>query len=282
MALAHRTKILAAIIQELEEIISESEIHSLVYLYTHEFIDNNIYYNFVLKDNLPYSFQLEADKAVLIKKKILKNEIDWTILKNNIRFASELDFFEQIAIQQLKNFWKANSFKELKEALYNKHSDFFKPNLKTKQSEEVTFYTIGYEGISLDTYINKLINNNVKLLCDVRKNAYSQKQGFSKAELENSLTKVGIKYQHIPQLGIISEKRQQLKTDKDYQLLFDEYEKTTLIHQEKEIELLIQLLKKNKHIAITCFEAKVCYCHRGRVAEAVKKNPRFKYKIEHL
>ncbi len=45
---------------------------------------------------------------------------------------------------------------------------------------EKQLFTIGYEGISLETYINKLIINDVNVLCDVRKNAYSQKYGFSK------------------------------------------------------------------------------------------------------
>ncbi len=32
-------------------------------------------------------------------------------------------------------------------------------------------YTIGYEGTSLEEYLNKLIKNNIKVLCDVRKNS---------------------------------------------------------------------------------------------------------------
>ncbi|MCS2389053.1 DUF488 domain-containing protein [Bacteroides thetaiotaomicron] len=62
------------------------------------------------------------------------------------------------------------------------------------------------------------------MLCDVRKNAYSQKYGFSKGQLEKACTGVGIKYIHIPQLGIESEQRQDLKSQKDYEILFESYE----------------------------------------------------------
>ena len=89
-------------------------------------------------------------------------------------------------------------------------------------------FTIGYEGISLETYINKLIINNVHVLCDVRKNAYSQKYGFSKKTLELACKGADIEYIHIPALGIVSDKRQELRTQADYDILFQEYKETTL------------------------------------------------------
>jgi hypothetical protein len=39
-----------------------------------------------------------------------------------------------------------------------------------------------------------LLQNDVTLLCDVRKNAYSQKFGFTKNELEAMLARAGIEY----------------------------------------------------------------------------------------
>ncbi|WP_200885350.1 DUF488 family protein [Jejuia pallidilutea] len=58
---------------------------------------------------------------------------------------------------------------------------------------DITLFTIGYEGISLEHYLNKLIRNNIKLLCDVRKNALSMKYGFSKSQLKNACEGVCIK-----------------------------------------------------------------------------------------
>ena len=55
----------------------------------------------------------------------------------------------------------------------------FQKILKQQRNiERQEFFTIGYEGISLETYLNKLIINDIKLLCDVRKNSLSMKYDF--------------------------------------------------------------------------------------------------------
>src|SRR5690606_17292644 len=77
-------------------------------------------------------------------------------------------------------------------------------NDQKRSYNESMFFTIGYEGISLETYLNKLILNDVKLLVDVRKNSFSMKYGFSKSQLQNACEGVGITYTHMPELGIES------------------------------------------------------------------------------
>ena len=151
------------------------------------------------------------------------------------------------------------------------------------QAEEDTiFYTIGYEGISPEAYINLLIQNGVQLLVDVRKNAFSQKYGFSKSELASILPRVGVEYLHMPELGIESEKRQRLVTDSDYEELFKEYDQTTIKRGQTKLDQLQRLLEEKQRIAITCFEADPYHCHRSRVAKALKAREQFTYKIEHL
>src|SRR5579872_1644265 len=46
--------------------------------------------------------------------------------------------------------------------------------------------TVGYEGRSLEGYLNLLLVNGVTLLCDVRRNPLSRKYGFSKGTLSKS------------------------------------------------------------------------------------------------
>ena len=43
--------------------------------------------------------------------------------------------------------------------------------------------TIGYEGRTLESYLNELLRSGVTLLCDVRRNPISRKYGFSKGTL---------------------------------------------------------------------------------------------------
>jgi len=143
-------------------------------------------------------------------------------------------------------------------------------------------FTIGYEGISLETYINKLIINDVNALCDVRKNAYSQKYGFSKKTLELACKGVDIEYIHIPDLGIVSDKRKELHTQVDYDVLFDEYKKTTLLNNFASLLFIRNLLDKGKRVALTCFENNPKQCHRSCVAHSLMQLPNTDYDLKIL
>ncbi|MEZ0611977.1 DUF488 family protein [Fibrella sp. WM1] len=150
------------------------------------------------------------------------------------------------------------------------------------QKSGIKLFTLGYEGISIETYFNKLITNDIKVLCDVRRNPLSQKVGFSKSELKYICEAMGIAYVHIPQLGIASEKRQSLESQKDYNLLFEDYEKNQLINQSEYIEHILSILQKEERIALTCFEASYLQCHRSRIANAVTKLNDWEYELIHI
>ena len=167
------------------------------------------------------------------------------------------------------------------------HQVLTKAELEKVEQQKRTFtetklFSIGYEGKSLEHYLNQLIINDVKLLCDVRKNSLSMKYGFSKSQLKHACENVGIAFIHIPELGIVSEKRQALNSLKDYQILFKEYEKTVLVENKTHLLSVNDLLKKYKRVALTCFEATECMCHRGRVVKALANQPNWDIPIQHL
>ena len=77
------------------------------------------------------------------------------------------------------------------------------------------------KGGRIEVYLNLLIRARAStLLCDVRRNAISRKYGFSKTTLERACTGVGIRYEHLPELGIESWRRRGLKTEADFKDLF--------------------------------------------------------------
>jgi uncharacterized protein (DUF488 family) len=164
----------------------------------------------------------------------------------------------------------------LSKAEYQAVSDA-KPQLNV-----TVLFTIGYEGVSLEEYLNKLIINGIKVLCDVRKNSLSMKYGFSKTQLQKACEGVGIKYKHIPDLGIDSDKRQELNTQTDYNNLFTIYRNDILTKTRSQQEEIIELLKTYDRVALTCFEANIYQCHRKHLAEAIAKLPDFKYELKHI
>ncbi|MEN9782519.1 MAG: hypothetical protein RL208_669 [Pseudomonadota bacterium] len=247
-------KIVLSLSQELQ--IPLQDIQKYVQWYK---IQTGINYDFVNG----YSFELENDIKTFITKDYLSKK----------RYAFDLEVKDKLGVQGLKN-------------KIAKGEEFVALTLEYQQKrEQKTLFTIGYEGISIDAYINKLLANHIRTLVDVRKNAYSNKFGFTKKEFQYYLEKSEIKYIHIPELGIESEKREELKTAKSsnssgYDLfrsgvrniqnkLFEDY-KNNLPTKQKYIDKLLHILQDDKLIAITCFEADYRCCHRHVLAESLR------------
>jgi uncharacterized protein (DUF488 family) len=131
--------------------------------------------------------------------------------------------------------------------------------------------TIGYEGRSLETYLNCLLQSGVTLLCDVRRNPLSRKYGFSKSTLSKSCEGIGIRYEHLPELGIAAEKRQSLETQADYDALFAAYERDSLPKRHDALAKIHHWITNGEHVALTCYEHLPEQCHRHCVAEALER-----------
>jgi len=142
--------------------------------------------------------------------------------------------------------------------------------------------TIGYEGKSLEAYLNQLLKARVTTLCDVRRNPLSRKYGFSKKTLSYACEGVGIRYEHLPQLGIASEERRDLKTQSDYDALFAEYERKNLPNQGDTLAKIEGWVENGDSVALTCFELLPQQCHRHCVAEAIERNSGSKLRVRHL
>jgi hypothetical protein len=130
--------------------------------------------------------------------------------------------------------------------------------------------TIGYEGKSLENYLNQLLQAGVTLLCDVRRNPLSRKYGFSKSTLRKACEGIGIRYEHLPELGISSEERRDLETQADYDALFATYKRNDLPQQKAVLEKIGSWIEQGERVALTCYEAQPHQCHRHCVSEAVE------------
>ncbi len=130
-------------------------------------------------------------------------------------------------------------------------------------------FTIGYQGRTLECYLNVLIQEAVTILCDVRKNAISRKYGFSKRTLARACEGVGIRYEHLPELGIESQQRKGLKTASDFEALFSAYERSILPNREAALDTIRAWLRSGDSVALTCFERDAGQCHRHCVAGAL-------------
>jgi uncharacterized protein (DUF488 family) len=142
--------------------------------------------------------------------------------------------------------------------------------------------TLGYEGHTLESYLNVLLRGGVTLLCDVRRNPLSRKYGFSKSALARGCENVGVRYEHLPELGIASEKRRSLETQADYDALFAEYERTSLPTQGEALTRIAEWVRQGERVALTCYEHLPHQCHRHCVAEALAERFGDDFAARHL
>ncbi len=297
----YREKCLAALMEQINDWMPSIQIQKLVFLLTDN--QDERVYDFMPYKYGCYSMQLSQDLRNLTKDGYLLCDEDGTIHKYKIarndlglsRFVEGKD--NRVIARIIKRF--ANMpLSELVRYTYQNYP-FFAINSKMAKDilsvaeysyvvkqrphkEDMSLMTIGYEGRTLEEYIVILLRNDVRVLCDVRKNAYSQKFGFSKAQLIKACDGVGIRYEHIPNLGIVSEKRKDLRDQSDYDILFDEYESTTLIDARNELNHLYKLLQSEKRIALTCFEHNPLQCHRSRIAKKLMSISQCNYTLVNL
>jgi len=289
----YRQKTLIGLLTAFGGRLSSIDFQKYLFLYTKEFQEAPSF-EFVPYKFGSFSFQSYADKRRLVEIGALCESEDWR-LQNNF---SSRDLYDENGFDRFYRQYSVLKGDMLVQDLYRRYpyyainSEIASRMMNVQELAAITaarpaddsicFFTIGYEGSSFEGYLNRLIRNNVKTLIDVRRNPLSRKYGFSKKTLSETLKKLGIEYVHIPELGIASDKRQELNTQADYDRLFDSYEKKELKQNKPALKQLFNILLDRKRVAITCFEAHVCMCHRGRIAKALSQLQEWKYNTSHI
>jgi uncharacterized protein (DUF488 family) len=285
----YRRKIILSLLDAFGGKLSNLKFQKLLFLFTKEQV--NAVYDFVPYKYGPFSFQSYQDKRTMTKYKQLSDTESWE-KKDEKKYLNEIGETDRNIINALKQKYYEIAESKLISFVYSNYPEYainseikIKYNLKSVKvplNNNFEFFTIGYEGHTIDSYLNLLLSNNIKALCDVRKNPVSMKYGFSKNQLKNILNKFQIEYIHIPELGIDSNKRQELNTPEDYQNLFIKYSKNILPDNLIHIEQLINIFLDYKRIAITCFESDHNFCHRHMITEHIQKRKNWDYKILHI
>jgi uncharacterized protein (DUF488 family) len=264
-----RQRFLLAFIRQINESVSFTDLQKLVFLHTMK--KHSGFYDFLPYKYGAYSFQLAEDLDILRRDGYL------TIEKSQIEAAGEFprDAMFDIAVERgtnlIRKAYREYPYYTIKSEIltryfHEKELDIFTAERQKYRQDAQTLFTIGYEGNSIESFINILIQNGIKLLCDVRKNPLSRKFGFSKNKLRHIAEGVGIKYLHIPALGIDSSKRSALESPDDYKALFADYAKT-LPDLTPWLEGLYRLLLSNTRIALMCYEKEALMCHRHVVRD---------------
>ena len=269
-----RQRFLLAFIQQIDGSVSSTDLQKLVFLHTMK--GNTEFYEFLPYKFGAYSFQLAEDVDILCKDGYLSVKDMRVRAENEYLQESLFDFGIEVerGDNLIRKAYRAYPYYTINSEMiprlfYGEEAESFIAERQKYNQSIQTLFTIGYEGRSIEAFINALIQNGIKLLCDIRKNPLSRKFGFSKSKLEHITATVGIKYVNIPNLGIETDKRSSLETSEDYVNLFNAYEKT-LPNLASYLERVYLLLRSNVRIALMCYEKDADMCHRHVVRDYIK------------
>lgn len=132
----------------------------------------------------------------------------------------------------------------------------------------MTIFTIGYEGMSIDTFMSLLALHGIETIVDIRELPLSRKPGFSKKSLASTLNLGGFEYVHIASLGCPKPVRDRYRADANW----TRYTEGFLQHLQTQKHALSDLaqLTISSNCALLCYEADYNFCHRSFVAKALQ------------
>lgn len=282
-----RQKLLLDLVHAAGGELAATDLQKLLFLYVHQ-CETEPSYRFVPYKFGCFSFQSYADRALLAERGFLAEASDglWKLTSKAMPYLDpkrkpELTHFLTRMVPErgdalVRRLYRLFPYyacrSEIVDRILPDAADREQIAAATPVATGKALFTIGYEGDSIDGYLDRLIRNHVRLLCDVRRNPLSRKTGFSRVQLASYCAKVNIEYRHLPELGIPGHRRQELITQADYDALFDVYRREDLPSMRPAIQNLGELIEQHQRIALTCFEKEHTCCHRHCVADEMTKH----------
>jgi uncharacterized protein (DUF488 family) len=129
-------------------------------------------------------------------------------------------------------------------------------------------YTLGYEGLSIQQFISRLIEQRIETVVDVRQLALSRRRGFSKTSLAQALEAAGIQYVYLRELGCPKPIRDAYRKGRDWANYARAY-RIYLRGKGDSLNWLLDLVTRQSS-CLMCYEADALRCHRSLVAEALE------------
>src|SRR6266542_778100 len=219
--LLNRQKCLLALLDALGGRMSNMEFQKLLFLYCQEHTVPP--YQFIPYKFGAFSFTSYADRRKLVGRGLLvDDEQAWTLTaagRRSLGTAASQDLAafarahrtlrgDALFADTYRRFPYFATRSEIASRVLRTDAAALQHIETARRSPGTGLSTIGYEGLTLEGYLNRLLQAGVTILCDVRRNPLSRKYGFSKRTLAKGCEGVGIRYEHLPQMGIDSAERQ--------------------------------------------------------------------------
>ncbi len=188
--LLNRQRHLLSLLDALGGRVSNMDFQKLLFLYSQEEVTPP--YEFVPYKFGVFSFTSYADRRKLVERGLLSDEENvWALIDIGRRAVGTeaqpaVTRFAQANGRLRGDALVADTYRRF--PYYATRSEIARTVLRgaagalqrienARRSREAGLLTIGYEGLSLEGYLNRLLQSGVTLLCDVRRNPLSRKYG---------------------------------------------------------------------------------------------------------
>jgi uncharacterized protein (DUF488 family) len=270
-----RQKVLLHLIDRAGGRLEKLRLMKLFFLARHEghLSAQTAIYGFVPYHHGPFSFTMYRDIAKLAEEQELVED-KATV---GLRSREDLPPLEAASLAGVDAVWDRYGAWDTERLISHVYGQYpwFTVNAKdpskrrgTRPSARPGVYTAGYEGLSFDDFLDRLLRCGIRRVVDVRANPVARRYGFHRSTLDRNLKQLEIDYVHVPELGIPGEERADLTTVADYARLFARYESETLPKQKVAIAR-VATLQRERPTALLCMEADPEQCHRSRLGRVV-------------
>lgn len=269
-----RQKVLLHLVSRAGGRIDKLRLMKLAFLARHErhLAAPTAVYGFVPYQFGPYSFALYHDLRKMTAEDVVT--MDETSVIGKQLVPPVLDNASKAGVDALWDRYGSWTTSQLVKHVYSAFPWYTSNANKTSERRverpiaAPAIYTVGYEGLSFDEFLDRLLRCGIQRVIDVRANPVARRYGFHRSTLQRNLGNLGIDYVHMPDLGIPGEERGEVTTPSQYRVLFDRYESTLMSERSSAIARVVAL-QREAPAALLCLEADPEQCHRSRLGRRV-------------
>ena len=141
--------------------------------------------------------------------------------------------------------------------------------MRRSSNTDGSIYSVGYEGRSIDEFVDVLVAHSVELVVDVRLNAISRKRGFSKTALTTALADASIGYHHERSLGNPKDNRDDFRSG--LPAARARYQRHLRNGASDCLRAVTELARRHT-VALLCFEHDHSTCHRSCITDHMQES----------
>ena len=142
------------------------------------------------------------------------------------------------------------------------------PVTRASASRFISVFSVGYEGRSIEDFVDTMVRHSIEIVIDVRLNPVSRKKGFSKKALSEALDAKDIQYRHERELGNPPENRSPFRNG--IKSARDSYKNHLENGAAEAFSSLVESALANQ-VALLCLERDDQSCHRSCITEMLQE-----------